>query len=680
MQLVRRDRLALAAGILVVLWQGPAALAVPRTDIATSASLIRLTATNLGYFGNGLSLRYQPSCEYPPLSHVEHIFLGGLWVGAVTADGSIRVSTGAQDASSLSDGEQSREFTDAVDNPNDPADDIDQVQFWSNRQNSDLYDPRALATEHLRMVFTDNVSASGHVPMGLKIILTVLDWGNSYADDYVILDYAIVNQSGTELRDLYVGLWIDTTVGNTEHTSPYDPNAEVRWNFYDDVNGAWGPSGEVAEALGLPQGHIPATSQVEADPGIWLTYERDADAEEGLASSWVGNRLLGTQPLPELIPGRTPVSYNAWTFRHVPNGDTWYREYEIQGNDTIWAPELTAGKYQVMSNGAFTVGETQEGDYTIPSNWVSLLSVGPFPFLAPGDTLRAAYAVVCGADSLGLLENSRVAQVAYDDRFSLPTGPPSPILHVATGWNSVILSWSPGTPADEQGVPWPTDDARRSPEYHISDTTGKADFQGYRVYRYRGEEIPADPYTIADIVAEYDKVDGIGFDTGLPPLNSEGERVFAIETDLLDGFPYQYSVVSFSAPDPDEGLPSFESGFFENAVLVYPGSPSSPSAANAGVNVVPNPYRGASAFDNPDDPELGRKIWFTNLPPRCTIQVFTLAGDLVRTLQHDDPNDGKEAWDVLSEYGRAIASGLYIYVVKNLDSGEIQRGKLVIIK
>ncbi len=610
---------------------------------------------------------------------MEHVFLGGLWVGATTADGSVHVSTGAQDASSLADGEQTREFTDAIDT-SDPGDDIDQVQFWSNRQNSDFYDPRALATEHLRMVFYDNVTASGHVSMGLKVILNVLTWGNSYADDYVILDYAIVNQSGTELRDVYVGLWIDTTVGNTEQTDPYDDNAVVRWNFYDDVNGAWGPSGEVAEELGLPAGLIPEASQVPGDPGIWLTYERDADGEEGLAMSWVGNRLLGTRPSPQLIPGQSPVSYNAWTFRHVPARDTWYREYEIQGNDTIWAEELTAGKYQVMGNGAFTVGQTNETDYTIPSNWVSLLSVGPFPFLAPNDTLRAAFAVVCGADSLGLLANSRVAQVAYDDQFSLPSGPPSPNLNVATDWNSVILSWPPGTPVDDQGAPLPTDDPRRSPEHHISKTTGKPDFQGYRVYRHRGEEIPDDPYVVSDIVAEYDIVDGIGFDTGLPPLNSAGERVFAIETDLLDGFPYRYSVVSFSAPDPEEGLPSFESGFFENDVLVYPGSPTTASASVAGANVVPNPYRAASAFDNPNDPELGRKIWFTNLPARCSIRVFTLAGDLVRTLQHDNPNDGKHAWDVLSEYGRAIASGLYVYVVENLESGEIQRGKLVIIK
>ena len=44
------------------------------------------------------------------------------------------------------------------------------------------------------------------------------------------------------------------------------------------------------------------------------------------------------------------------------------------------------------------------------------------------------------------------------------------------------------------------------------------------------------------------------------------------------------------------------------------------------------------------------------------------------------PATSQEPWDLLSEETRAIASGLYIYVVENQDTGEIQRGKLVIIK
>jgi hypothetical protein len=675
LRLARRDRsLVWLLGLAVASLGGGVAHALPRTDISTSAGLIGMTVTNLGYFGNGLTLPNQPSCEYPRRSHVEHIFLGGLWVGAITNDGSIRVVTGAQDAASLADGDLAREFTDTT----DPA---DQAQVWSNRQNANNYNPAALATEHIQVVFNDAVQ--GAIPIGLKVVLRALDWGNPYADDFVILDYSIINTSGTELRDVYAGLWIDTTVGNTEQTNPYDPAAPVRWNYYDDANGAWGPSGEVAEALGLPEGHIPAGSQVLDDQGIWMTYEHDADGELGLATSWVGTRLLGTAPAPSPELGVPPVSYNAWTFRHVPAQDSWYREFEVVGNDTVWAPELSPGKYQIMGNGAFTVGQTQTTDYTIPSDWIGLLATGPFPFMAPGDTVHATFAVVCAADSSGLLANSRVAQVAYEDQFAVPTGPPSPILDVAYDWNSVILRWVPGIPVEPgTQVPLADDDPRRSPEFHISKTTGRLDFQGYRVLRYRGAVIGADPYTLADIVAEYDIVDGVGFDTGLPPLDAEGRRVFTLDTDLLDGFPYWYAVISFSAPDVQEGLPSFESGFYENAILVYPGSPPPASGAEATVNVVPNPYRGGSTFDNPrvSDPELGRKIWFTNLPPHCSVKVFTVSGDLVRSLSHQDPDDGKLSWDLLSDFGRATASGLYIYVVENLDSGEIQRGKLVIIK
>ncbi len=676
MRLARRDLgLVLACGLAAVVLSA-SALATPTTNVSTSAGIVGLTVTNLGYVGNSFSNPNQPSCEYPLNSNVEHIFLGGIWVGAITADGSIRVSTGAQDAASLIDGDEIREFTDTPDT-------LDATRIWSNRQNNDNYDPRALATQHIQLAFRDNanIQSGTHVPIGLKVVLRALNWGNPYADDFVILDYAIINESGTELRDVYVGYWTDTTIGNTENTNPYDPQAPVRWNWYDDVNGAWGPSGAVAEDLGLPPGHIPPTSQVSDDLGIWMTYERDADGDEGLATSWVGTRLLGTQPAVQPAEGVPPVSYNAWGFRRVPAQDSWYREYEVVGDDTIWADELSPGKYQVMSNGAFTVGVTQETDYTIPFDWVSLLSVGPFPYLAPDDTVHVTYAIACGADSLAVLANSRVAQVAYDDGFSIPAGPPSPVLEVGYDWNTVVLKWAPGDSLDaETGRPLTRDDPRRSPEQHVSTITGKLDFQGYRVYRYRGEVIDQDPYALADLVAEYDQVDGVGFDTGLPPLDDEGRRVFALDTALLDGFPYWYSVISFSAPDLEEGLPSFESGFNENAVLVYPGPQPPPAAAAGKVGVVPNPYRGASSFDNPAEPELGRRIWFTNLPARCTIKVFTVAGDLVRTLSHDDPAEGKIAWDVLSEYGRAIASGLYIYVVENLDSGEIQRGKLVIIK
>ncbi len=630
-----------------------------RTDMYTNVGLLGLAITNLGYIGTSWSHR-TPSGEYPLNSNTEHIYSGGLWVGAVKTDGQARVSTGSQDANGVSQGNEIREF----DLRGICLENDEQVRIISNRQNSDNFDLEALATQQIECNFNDyaNPEGGGHEPLGIKVNLRALAWSNPYADDFVILNYRIVNISGWELRDLYLGLWVDTTVGNTEQTNPYDPSAPIHWTFNDDMNGAFGA-----------QGYVNPAYTVADDPNIWMAFEHDDDGEEGLATSWIGYRLLGASELPQPEPGVSPVSYNAWRFRHVPYADDVYLDPD---DPTIELP----GKYQIMGNGDFDVGETQEEDYSIASNWVSILSTGPFPSLAPDDTISITFAVVAGADSLSLLANSKVAQGAFDNGFDIPGGPPSPILDFRFAEDSVILRWAPGDSLDAQGNELPHDSPLRSPEHHISSATVQEDFQGYRIFRFQGLNFSGDPYETAEMVAQFDIVDGRGFDTGLPALNANGQREF-IDTNLLDGFPYWYSVVTFSAPNELEQLPEFQSGFNENARLVYPGPGPALSRSGKGVGVFPNPYRAASMFDSQvGEQELGRKIWFTGLPGRCKIQVFNLAGEVVKTIHHDDAALGMASWNTLTDAGRATATGLYIFAVTDLENGEVQRGKLVIIK
>ena len=628
------------------------------TNKYTNAGLIGVTITNVGYVGSAWRTPGQPSCEYPLHSNVEHMFAGGIWVGAVNAAGERHVSTGYQDASTAAAGDLLREFDAFAD-----ADTLHRMTEWSNRVNDPLYDVRALATQQYNCYFNDYTQSEtgNHTPLGVEVDMRTFAWGNPYADDFIIIDYAVINVSKTELRDVYLGFWADLTVGNTQLNDPYDSQAASRWNYYDDVNSAFGAAGMV-----------PDKYTVDGDPNIWMAIDHDADGDEGLATSWVGYRLLGTTPAPTVPDGERPVSYNAWGFRHLPAEDDWYYE---NGDSTT---PLLPGKYQIMGNRDFDVGQTQDTDFTIPSDWISTTCTGPFPTLADGDTIHISFAIVCGADSLSLLNNSKAAQVAYDDGFRIPQGPPSPILKVDYAQDSVILHWTPGDSLDATGHDLPSDSPLRSPEHHISTVTGRPDFEGYRIYRYQGNAIPEDPYNVAELVAQYDRIDGVGFDTGLPPLNDQGEREF-VDTGLLDGFPYWYSVVCFAAPDVVAGLPELQSGFNENAQLVYPG-PGPVEEGGAGVGVYPNPYRAGSMYDDRLEGELGRKLWFTNLPARCSIKIFTVAGDLVKTLHHDDDASGQQAWDVLTENNRPVASGLYIYVVENLDTGDVQRGKLVIIK
>lgn len=664
MKLPRRFLLRLMATALVAA-SATSVRAEPRTNLLTDVGLLGITLTNLGYFGNAFSNRNQPSGEYPLHSHVEHIYRGGIWVGARAPDGTVHVSTGAQDANGLQEGDDIREFEDFYDTDN-PGNPENFARIWSNSQNADNYNPAALATQHFELFFDDytQVESGNHTPLGVKVRLRALAWGNPFADDFVIMDYTMINVSAGELRDVYLGLWVDTSVGNTDYKTPYDPQATNRWDYWDDLNGAWGPEGIVEPAWTVP-----------TDPNLWMAYEHDADGDEGLATSWIGYRMLGTSRAPAPAAGKPPVSFNMWRFRGVPTRDD---EYENPDEPGVLLP----GKYQIMSNGNFDVGDRQENDFSAQSNWVSMMSTGPFPTWAPGDTLSITFAIVAAPDSSGLLSNSKVAQVAYNDGFTIPSGPPSPRLSFGTENNSVIISWAAGDSLDAQGVPLPPDAPARSPEHHISLITGREDFQGYRIYRYQGVSLTGNPFETATMVAQFDRIDGIGFDTGLPPKGTDGRRRWE-DTGLLDGFPYWYAVTTFSAPDVEDGLPEFESGFNENSDIVFPGPAASGGTSGDGIGVYPNPYRAASLFDSRATSgvsETGRKLWFTGLPARSRIQVFTLAGDLIKTLEHDDPNSGQEPWDLISEPVRAIATGLYIYAVTDLDTGKVQRGKLVIIK
>ena len=88
------------------------------------------------------------------------------------------------------------------------------------------------------------------------------------------------------------------------------------------------------------------------------------------------------------------------------------------------------------------------------------------------------------------------------------------------------------------------------------------------------------------------------------------------------------------------------------------------------INVVPNPYVVSNAWERDislQQREPERQIRFRNLPNRCTIHIFTIAGERVKTL-HKDDSSGVIGWDLRTESGREIAPGIYIYQV-NSDIG-----------
>ena len=60
-----------------------------------------------------------------------------------------------------------------------------------------------------------------------------------------------------------------------------------------------------------------------------------------------------------------------------------------------------------------------------------------------------------------------------------------------------------------------------------------------------------------------------------------------------------------------------------------------------------------------------------------TIKIYTITGELVQLLQ-TDANADPVQWNVKNKSGDNVASGVYIYQIKNSFSEK--RGKLVIIR
>ncbi|MBC8385112.1 MAG: hypothetical protein H8E57_06300, partial [Candidatus Cloacimonetes bacterium] len=171
------------------------------------------------------------------------------------------------------------------------------------------------------------------------------------------------------------------------------------------------------------------------------------------------------------------------------------------------------------------------------------------------------------------------------------------------------------------------------------------------------------------------------------------------------GIEYYVAVTAWDRGIPELSIPVLESArdADANMKVFFPGPTASSLMDN--IHVVPNPYVGQSKFDgrreNDDKGDKSRRLWFVDIPERCKIKIFTLAGDLVDEIDHEGNElediistskaasvdgyagvaaSGIASWDLLSRNNQIIAPGIYLFSVKDLDSGDIKVGKFVIIK
>ncbi len=101
------------------------------------------------------------------------------------------------------------------------------------------------------------------------------------------------------------------------------------------------------------------------------------------------------------------------------------------------------------------------------------------------------------------------------------------------------------------------------------------------------------------------------------------------------------------------------------------------------IKVVPNPYIAASTWEprNPFSSGRGpRSIHFNHLPAVCTIKIYSVSGELVQTIEHNNfMTDGSAEWNLLTKDNLPASYGVYIFHVNAPGVGE-KIGRFAIIK
>jgi hypothetical protein len=600
----------------------------------TSGNNVGLTVYNNGFLGTNLADR-SPSFEFPLRTGQEHMVRAGLWVGGLPAsEGDTLVSTATVDGQfGTFDPNGVSEFY--------PASTL--IEERSILPNSRYYHPDAKSEQDYLAAFIDRHLHAGpeHVPLNLRIEMETLLFSFEPFDAIVILTYKIINVHPIDpVFNVYAGVYTELASG------------------WKDGHSEWPPSGWFRKK---DLGYVDS---------LRLVTEHHYNYDGGNVPSWGAVKLLGTRPTPV---DQLTVSFNWWNWD--PNG-------QLSGT-----PLNDRDRYLTLGNGSIDGTAGIEAPNNDP---VSLLSVGPFPVLEPGDTVTVSFAFIGGENSPrdgrdaleDVLFNAAWAQEAFDLNFNIPVPPPSPTLKVVPGLGKLSLHWT------------------RDSEDFLDPKSRKLDFEGYRVYV--SEERDEDGFRM---VRQVDLVDSLLENTGLEVVHDPSQidgTDYEYRYDLLglrDGFKYWASVTAFDTGTLE--VSPLESGRAQNRTFAVPGGTATSSGK---VKVFPNPYRGDAAWDGTLSRD--RYLWFVNLPARCTVKIFTLAGDLVDTIEFDhdtydateirgifDPTDvrnpeddipvlsgGMAAWDLVTRSDQGVASGLYIFSVKDHETGETQLGKFLILK
>lgn len=674
-----------------------------------------LHVSNRGRFGRAGGDATNPSCEWPAGSNEEYLYGAGIWVSGVVQRGGQRdtlasaglyqfefrnfepdegcgtprigicetfegAPSGLRRFDDDGDGITDEDALDGQDNDGDGRIDEDFSGISQQMYRGVYYD----TSTFFNQFFSDE--ADQHTPLGLRVEQESYAWTDPLFDDFVGIEFKVTNISkeldpssvGWDITSSYIGFMVDGDVGVEL------PDGQDYWT--DDQGGfATLDTTLISDTGGDP-------TPLSLTLGYIYDQNGGEDAEDDV-SGYLGVMFLGhtvDTTSPDFASSFAPREVGIHAFRIWSGGDQ-------DDRDDLDRFRFLRG----LSDTARTIDQntTRANDYRF------LVSAGPFARIPPESTLTFQVAFVCGdmvertveeggqtitrrlPDFTNPIQAQRVYNGFVDTNGDLvhwatSSPPPPPRVRVTPGDGSVTVEW---------------DDF---PENIPDPLTRIEDFAGYQVWKAEGwrreSNIPSDE--MWRLIADFDTTELANVDTGLSGIG----KYKSVDTRVQNGFWYWYAVTAydkgtFAIASVDSICPTCPpettrvrtdapkfGKYTQTMQRVMPGS--TPTQTLDDVYVVPNPYRANAAWDLAETSfePTGRRLRFFNLPPVATIRIFSVAGDHVATVEHDEARNRSEglettSWNLISKNEQDTVSEIYIYHITTPD-GQEKIGKFVVIR
>ena len=154
-------------------------------------------------------------CEMPPGSNEEHVYQGGIWIGAITPEGDTLVSITRSHFTPL-------EFFPSA----EPWDtvwvatkgDTFDIPYWPNYTAVSDQDFICRYNDYNILNITD------HTPLYLDVIQRSYAWSSEPLDEFIVFNFDVM-PTKFDLYDVYIGYWLHGEIGDND----------ISDNFIDEI-------------------------------------------------------------------------------------------------------------------------------------------------------------------------------------------------------------------------------------------------------------------------------------------------------------------------------------------------------------------------------------------------------------------------------------------------------------